>query len=320
MKHVGISIIVPNYNGAKLLEQYLPFAVAACEAYDGPSEIIVSDDASSDESESVVARFPDCRFVRRPENGGFSANCNFGAQHSEYPVLCFLNSDARIGPEFLVHAGAHFADEDCFAVTPMGRTVGNDQIADQAVFMCWRRGKVSHSTMLSAERLEAAGFQAPHHCSRVQGAYFFVERAKFESLGGFDAVYSPYYWEETDISYRAQKLGWHIVYEPRCEAWHEHSTTISNHSNAVRRVGRRKRNQIVFHLINMHNWRLLTPFMLYTLLNLLTLKPSRLFAFASCLKRLPYILRSRRRAKREAIRSDAEVLGWGEERIQRCSK
>ncbi len=317
---VGISVIVPNYNGSKILRQYLPFAVAACEAYGGPSEIVVSDDASTDDSEAVVESFPLCRFVRRAENGGFSANCNFGAEHAKHPVLCFLNSDAKIGPEFLVHAAQHFADENCFAVTPLGRTVAGNHVADQALFMSWGAGKMRHATMLSAEELEAANYSPPHLCSRVQGAYFLVARKKFDQLGGFDPVYSPYYWEETDISYRALKLGWHIVYEPLCEAWHEHSTTISQHSNRIRRVGRRKRSQIVFHLVNMHDRRLLTQFVVVTLLNLLTLKPSRLYAFASCLMRSTQILRSRRRAKREAIRSDKDVIDWGQERITNCSK
>ena len=54
MDHKPASIIIPNFNGALILENNLPSVVAAARAYDAEVEIIVVDDASSDRSVAMV--------------------------------------------------------------------------------------------------------------------------------------------------------------------------------------------------------------------------------------------------------------------------
>jgi len=48
-----------------------------------------------------------------------------------------------------------------------------------------------------------------------------------EALGGFDEAYSPFYWEDVDLGYRAWKRGWRTLYEPRSVVYHQHSASIS---------------------------------------------------------------------------------------------
>ena len=61
----------------------------------------------------------------------------------------------------------------------------------------------------------------------IGGATMFV-REKFLTLGGFDGLYFPATWEDIDISYRALKRGWKILYEPSCVVYHKHHATMSN--------------------------------------------------------------------------------------------
>ncbi len=305
----SISIVIPNYNGERVLSAYLPSVIEAAHRYPGESEIIVSDDASIDDSNSIVARFPECLYVMRDRNAGFSANCNYGARFAKFEILLFLNNDVKIAPDFLVHAALHFQNDECFAVTPLGRSMSDGHVIDQAIFMKWRIGKIKHSIQRSEDFLRERGQSEPFRCQRVQGAYFFVKKEKFDALKGFDEIYNPYYWEETDLSYRALKMGWHIVFEPKCEAWHEVGSTIASHAGSIKRTGRAKRNQILFHVINMHNRRMLTMFLFATFLNLITLKPSRWYAFISAVPRLRRALKRRHENRRFAKLSDSRVLG-----------
>ncbi|PJE58197.1 MAG: glycosyltransferase family 2 protein, partial [Candidatus Portnoybacteria bacterium CG10_big_fil_rev_8_21_14_0_10_36_7] len=46
------------------------------------------------------------------------------------------------------------------------------------------------------------------------------------SLNGFDELYSPFYWEDIDLSYRAWKTGYTVLFDPQVLVEHHHETTI----------------------------------------------------------------------------------------------
>lgn len=52
------------------------------------------------------------------------------------------------------------------------------------------------------------------------------DRRKFLELGGFDALFHPFYLEDTDLGMQAWKRGWKVFYQPRSVVWHEHRGTI----------------------------------------------------------------------------------------------
>ena len=52
------------------------------------------------------------------------------------------------------------------------------------------------------------------------------DRRKFLELGGFDHLYRPFYYEDTDLGFMAWKRGWKVLYEPGSIVFHEHRGTI----------------------------------------------------------------------------------------------
>src|SRR5690348_1216016 len=101
---MNISIIIPNYNGSQLLKTNLPKVVEAVKEYTkGKIEIIVPDDASSDDSVTVIGEFIKDLKTKHivgktivntdRSKGGFSANVNRGVSLATGEVLIFLNSD-----------------------------------------------------------------------------------------------------------------------------------------------------------------------------------------------------------------------------------
>ena len=77
----SISVVIPNYNGRHLLEQNLPSVYAALHAVDCAFEVIVSDDASTDDSIAFIREnYPDVTLICNEKNGGFAININKGCK------------------------------------------------------------------------------------------------------------------------------------------------------------------------------------------------------------------------------------------------
>lgn len=95
-----VSVIIPNYNGAKTLGACL--AAAAGQTY--PSlEVIVVDDASTDRSREVAAGY-DCTLLTMPENAGPAAARNRGIAASHGAILFFVDADVALAPDAVATA------------------------------------------------------------------------------------------------------------------------------------------------------------------------------------------------------------------------
>ena len=69
MSNKGISVVIPNYNGKRLLEQILPPLIVALEHAAMPYEIILSDDASTDESIIFLqSHYPQVKLIANKQN------------------------------------------------------------------------------------------------------------------------------------------------------------------------------------------------------------------------------------------------------------
>jgi glycosyltransferase involved in cell wall biosynthesis len=89
-----VSVIIPTYNRAKLLED----ALASVYSQEGAGhefemEIIVVDDASSDATPEIARRHPDICYLRLEKNRGLSGARNAGIKASTGKYVAFLDDD-----------------------------------------------------------------------------------------------------------------------------------------------------------------------------------------------------------------------------------
>ena len=111
-KNMNISIIIPNYNGEKILPKNLPHILVAVKEYKkGKVEIIIPNDPSTDKSKEVIASF--IRSLQgtgivgktidnsKKDESGFSKNVNRGVALATGDILVLLNSDVRPHKIFL---------------------------------------------------------------------------------------------------------------------------------------------------------------------------------------------------------------------------
>ncbi len=232
--HNRVSLIIPNYNGAKLiLETLSRFRNVYPE-----TAICVVDDASTDSSvELLREHFPSVQVIARSKNGGFGAAANDGIRAGNSELVVLLNADAEVTPGFLEHILPIFEDESVFAVSPSIVTPSLNGIDDGAKTAFWRHG------MLWVDNIQGVCEVSPIFFT--SGCASVYRRWMLEKLGGFDEAYSPFYWEDVDLSYRAWKRGWKSIFQPESKVLHRHSATISNIPKAYTSAIK-ARNQLLF--------------------------------------------------------------------------
>lgn len=294
------SLIVLNHNGWDVLEPCLTSLLAAA----GPDdEIVVVDNASVDGSTANVReRFPSVRLVTLGTNE-YIFGLNRGLEVASGEYVAFLNNDMTVEEDFVDRCLAHFVAPDVFAVCPrIIRPDGTDQGSLTAGV--WRRGLLFYLPLPHTDD--------PVTCFFAVGGQSFFRRDLLLELGSIDPLLWPMYHEDIELSYRAWKRGWRIVYAPDGRCHHLGGRTSARVFTAAQLRSFVRQNE---HLIV---WKDVTDRTL--LLSHLALLPLRLLAalvgrdwptlagVASAARRLPAVRASRRAARAYFQLDDREVL------------
>ncbi len=230
MDYKSISIVIPTYNGKELLKKYLPSVLDACEQYSlEKTELIIVDDASKDGTVSYLKlNFPQIKVIEHQVNKGFAASANLGIFAATNRIVVLLNSDVHIPKNFLQFLPRHFENGAIFAVRPGLKSSiddGGDDLENPRIGGEFKHG-FFNVPLVKRRKHDIAFFAG--------GGAAAFDKKKFEQLGGFDEIFSPYYYEDVDLSYRAWKRGWKIVYEPKSQAYHQSGATIGKTSTPLR--------------------------------------------------------------------------------------
>lgn len=229
----GISIVVPNYEGAELLRRYAPTWIAAAAAYPGPAEVVVTDDGSKDDSLAVLAELG-VRALKHPVNRGFGAACHTGVQGAQHELVVLLNSDVAADVGFLEPLARAFnEDPEAFSVSPLILD-SEGQPSKVTVNLPYLRQGDLRWRGVEPEALLALSPTPPETPLRIYslfglGGALGVRRERFLALGGFDPLYRPFYHEDVDLGLCAWRRGWTVRVEPRSRVTHDDGGTIGKH-------------------------------------------------------------------------------------------
>lgn len=211
-----ISAVIPNYNGATLLGELLPKIRETLSNL----ALTVVDDASTDGSADLLReRFADVNLIARSENGGFSAAANDGIRATKGDFVLMLNNDVELTPGFLDSIMPLFDDDSVFAVSPKIVLPRRGDLDEGAKTGSWHHGLFSTDQRQDVSNVEPIVY--------ATGCAAVYRRSMLEALGGFDEAYSPFYWEDVDLGYRAWKRGWRSLYQPAGVVYHQHSASIA---------------------------------------------------------------------------------------------
>ncbi len=211
------SILIPTYNGRDILAECLPSVAEAVSERGGDDEILIIDNASADGTRDFIEEtFPSARVIRIEENKAIFA-LNDGAREAKHDYLFFLNNDMLLKPGCIDALLAPFDAPDVFAVT--GKVYQWDGLTVQAS----RRRPYFHRGFfwyLAADEPDLPGLTL-----YALGGQSIFSKEKFMTLGGLDTLFSPFYHEDIDLSWRAFRRGWRVLYEPTAEMMHRGATT-----------------------------------------------------------------------------------------------
>ncbi len=221
---MNLSIVIPNYNGEKLLQKNLPLIIEAVKDYkEGKIEIIIPDDPSTDNSREFIKEFIVSIKQKnitgltisndKKNKAGFSRNVNRGVGISTGDILILLNSDVYPHKDFLEPLLKHFEEGEVFAVGCLDESIENgSKILRGRGLGSFKRGFLVHR----------AGSIDKENTLWASGGSGAFRKSIWETLGGFDPLFDPFYWEDIDLSYRALKSGYKIRFEPKSIVIHEH--------------------------------------------------------------------------------------------------
>lgn len=245
MSKATIDIVIPSYNAKWLLEKSLPDAIKFSPEV---NKIIVVDDGGTDDAPTYLKKWASkviC--VRHQENIGFSKSVNEGVRHSKSEYLVLINNDVYPRKGYITNALKYFNDPKIFAVNFNEANSSWPEVS-------WHHGKFQYISAKDKTR--------PHYSAWPSGGSCILRREIWDNLGGMNEIYSPAYWEDIDLGWRAWKSGYKIVWAPEPKVLHDHESTWSlkdkNYINLIK-----QRNELLFIWQNFSDIKMLFSHLLF---------------------------------------------------------
>jgi GT2 family glycosyltransferase len=291
-----LSIVIPSHNRVDLLSACLSSVVRHAPP---DTQIIVVDDASPGAVVSAAAsRFPNVETIRREVQGGFCVAVNRGIAAARHPIVELLNDDTEVCSGWADAALTAFADESIAAVAPLVLCHSENGIVDSA-------GDDYHLAGIARKRGHNERFGASHQKGcfvfGASGSSAFYRREVLLRVGAFPESFGAYF-EDVDLSFRLQRAGYRIWYEPASRVLHHVSASYGQRPDPAN-LQRQSRNEELVYWRNLPSRQLAASLPLHLLVligkalrrlrhgELMPYLLGRLEAFSM----LPEVLRYRRR-------------------------
>jgi cellulose synthase/poly-beta-1,6-N-acetylglucosamine synthase-like glycosyltransferase/peptidoglycan/xylan/chitin deacetylase (PgdA/CDA1 family) len=208
-----VSVLIPAFNEEKVIEKTVRSLLAS--DYDGPMEIVVVDDGSSDATADVVRGIgdPRVRLVLQPNAGKARALQN-GADSTTSDILVFVDADTQFEKDAIRQLVDSFSDARIGAVS------GHARVGNLKTFLA----RCQDLEYVSGFNLDRRAYAAWNCITVAPGAISAVRRAALVAAGGFSTDTLA---EDTDLTLAIHKAGYRIEYQPRAIAHTEAPETFA---------------------------------------------------------------------------------------------
>lgn len=221
-KEKQVLIVILNFNG---WEETLSCIDAVLSQTYKDFHVMLIENGSKDESLEKLAHFENnekITFVKQPVNLGFAGGVNVGIRHAiehDYEYIVLLNNDAVITETWLATLLETMEKVDASVVT--GLLLSGDGKKIESTGDSYSRWGLPFPRQRDEE--VSAADDSDFVFGGTAGASIY-KTSLFEDIGLFDETFFAYF-EDTDISYRAQLAGHKAYYEKSAIAYHDHGTT-----------------------------------------------------------------------------------------------
>ncbi len=223
-----VAIVILNWNGKKLLEQFLPSVIE----YSKEAMVYVADNASSDDSiDFVKVNFPSVKIIENKINRGYAKGYNDALKNLTEDIFCLLNNDIEVTKGWLTPILSTFEKEPNTAII-------------QPKILDYKRKDYFEYAGAAGGFIDKFGY--PYCRGRIfntiekdlgqyndikdifwaSGACLFIRNQVFKNLNGFDESFFAHM-EEIDLCWRAKNLGYNVMYVGESEVYHVGGATLS---------------------------------------------------------------------------------------------
>lgn len=222
------AIVILNWNGKKLLEQFLPSVVNFSSQ---EAEVYVADNASTDDSiEFIKQNYPTVKIVKNSINGGYAKGYNDALQHIDADIYCLVNSDIEVTKNWLTPILTTF------------KTALNTAIIQPKILDFKDKSKFEYAgagggfvdlygypycrgRIFNHLETDNGQFNDTVDTFWASGACLFIRSEVYHKLNGFDEDYFAHQ-EEIDLCWRAQNEGFNIKYVGDSTVYHVGGATL----------------------------------------------------------------------------------------------
>ncbi len=222
-----IAVIILNWNGVKLLEQFLPSVIQ----YSPEATVYVADNASTDESIAFVKNnYPTIKIIQNKTNHGFAGGYNDALQHVDAEIYALVNSDIEVTQNWLKPILETFdAEPETAIIQPKildfkkkdyfeYAGAGGGFIDQFGYPFC--RGRIFDTL-----EKDNGQYNDTSEIFWASGACFFIRSAIYNELNGFDEDFFAHQ-EEIDLCWRAINKGHKIKYCSESKVYHVGGATL----------------------------------------------------------------------------------------------
>lgn len=223
-----VAIVILNWNGQKLLEQFLP---SVLKTNYSNFAIIVADNGSTDDSVKFLEEhYPTIQIIRLSKNLGYAGGYNQALTQVTADYYVLLNSDVEVAPDWI---------EPMVTLLESDKSIG----ACQPKLLSWKEKDRFEYAGAAGGWIDSLGYpfakgRVLDHCEKdtnqydksepifwASGASLFIRASTFHSLNGFDPFFFAHQ-EEIDLCWRAQLSGYKIYSCPASIVWHVGGSTL----------------------------------------------------------------------------------------------
>ena len=223
-----VAVVILNYNGAEMLRTFLPGVVE----YSPEAEVVVADNASTDDSVEVVQRlFPTVKLIRLERNWGFADGYNKALEQvdAEYSIL--LNSDVEVTKGWIAPMLAALeTDSNVVACQPKildYKRKTHFEYAGAAGGFIDRYGyPYCRGRIFDTLEEDKGQYDTVCDISWATGAALMIRTAEYRTAGGLDGRFFAHM-EEIDLCWRLRARGRRILCVPQSTVYHVGGATLS---------------------------------------------------------------------------------------------
>jgi GT2 family glycosyltransferase len=204
-----ISVVVALHNAADSLDDCLS---SLAELRYPNHEVIVVNDGSTDESETIMNRYP-FRNITTPNQGIGSAR-NVGLEAATGEIVAYIDSDAMADPDWLLYLASTYMESDYVAVGGPNFVPEDDNWIAKCVY----RSPGGPTQVMIDDQVS----------EHIPGCNMSFWKWSLEEIGGFDKRFRAA-GDDVDICWRLLEKGYRIGFNPSAVVWHRRRKSISKY-------------------------------------------------------------------------------------------